>query len=175
MKLFYKGIICFVFLIVVGNSIYAEDDENKVLEPQTSDSQSISLSLKGNKTQLITLKTELQEEIDKIDKEIQKASFNHKLYKGLAISGYSLTGVGLGFIILDSLVATPKEDPISPKKFGGLTWGGIPIAITGAILSITFRVLEEKTKDKQIVLEGSFYDLRGELEVINNQLSNFTE
>lgn len=175
MKLFYKGIICFVFLIVVGNSIYGEDDENKVLEPQTSDSQSISLSLKGNKTQLITLKTELQEEIDKIDKEIQKASFNHKLYKGLAISGYSLTGVGLGFIILDSLVATPKEDPISPKKFGGLTWGGIPIAITGAILSITFRVLEEKTKDKKIVLEGSFYDLRGELEVINNQLSNFTE
>ena len=175
MKLFYKGIICFVFLIVVGNSIYGEDNENKVLEPQTSESQSISLSLKGNKTQLITLKTELQEEIDKIDKEIQKASFNHKLYKGLAISGYSLTGVGLGFIILDSLVATPKEDPISPKKFGGLTWGGIPIAITGAILSITFRVLEEKTKDKKIVLEGSFYDLRGELEVINNQLSNFIE
>ena len=175
MKLFYKGIICFVFLIVVGNSIYGEDNENKVLEPQTSESQSISLSLKGNKTQLITLKTELQEEIDKIDKEIQKASFNHKLYKGLAISGYSLTGVGLGFIILDSLVATPKEDPISPKKFGGLTWGGIPIAITGAILSITFRVLEEKTKDKKIVLEGSFYNLRGELEVINNQLSNFIE
>lgn len=176
-KIFHIILIFFL----ASNSIYGSESEqvatiNSEATEETLADETVKTSSTNkshNRTQLLTFKSELLQELDKVDNAIQKASFNYSLYKGLAITGYSLTGVGLGFVILDSLVATPKEDPTNANKFGGLTWSGIPIALTGAILSVTFRILEEKTKDKKIVLEGSYYDLRSELETINNQLSKY--
>lgn len=116
------------------------------------------------------LEKQLIIEISELEERLQLQETTYQTYRGLAITGYALTGAGLGLVILDTLVATPGENPNSAEKFGNMTWGAIPFALLGTIFAITFRLLEEDSGETKLLTEGNLYDIKSELDLIQLQL-----
>ncbi len=126
----------------------------------------ISLSLFSQTSTQAELEKELTVELEELEKVLAHDTKTYNTYKGLAISGYSLTGASLGLMILDTLVATPDEVANSANKFGNLTWSSIPFLVIGTAFSVAFHILEEEANEEKLITEGKVYDIRSELDAI---------
>lgn len=160
-----------IALFSLSFTLFAEEARQSPAEKKNSQTVAENEKVQSNDPKRNTLEEELKINVEQLNQELKQAEENFIIYKSLAITGYSLAGLGLGLIIVDALAATPREDPTDAKKFGDLTWSAIPFALIGALFSVTFRVLEVAENDKKIVIESNYYDARSELELIQSQQS----
>lgn len=164
-----------LFFLCTFSFASQKQSESMLQEKTKSENLFITESTSSKTGEGQALEEELTINVEKLDQELKIIEKNYRIYKGLAITGYSLAGFGLALIIVDALAATPSEDPTDTKKFRELTWSAIPFLMVGTIFSITFRILETTENDKKLLKESSYYNMRGELELIQSQLYGETK
>lgn len=116
------------------------------------------------------LEQQLIIELDELEAKLQDSTKKYRTWKGLAITGYSFTGMGVSFVIVDALAATNTEDPNSSNKFEKLSWSAIPFILLGTSMAVTFKILEDKENERRLITESELYDVKGELELLQIQL-----
>ena len=130
---------------------------------------SISIySQETNELNIESLESSLTLELEELELNLSSSTLKYKAFKGSAITAYSLLGIGMAFIIIDSMVQTPNETDPS-KSFKDLTWSGITFSSIGTILGITFNILERKEEKVKIILETEIYDIKSELGILQLQ------